>query len=375
MGTVCGRMLWENWAISDLTDITVSSEQLQFPKTFLRDPLRSKRWRTELGWNINSELNNQLNFTEGSSGAAVAIITSGNYATGTLLATEITTAMNAAATDNTYLVTYDGSTNKFTVARATGVDTFDLTWSSLSGPFSIGEDIGFDVSADDTGSTSYLADFASYGSRSWVKFDFGTSVTRDVRALVAFDGNFISTTTITVEANGTDVWAVPAFSVTLSLDSLENDFVKALAFISTTTLRYWRMVINDAQNPDGFTAMGVPYIGEYQEPSNGYAAAFTKGRSELTGVAFAEQGANFQHVRNTGFLYPLNWLGIPDGAELDKFNEFAKLVKVGRPFFVALEPLVDLQNTKYVMLDKPMKDVFMPPSHWRFNTDLREVLG
>ena len=168
-----------------------------------------------------------------------------------------------------------------------------------------------------------------------------------------------------MEANATDAWATPSFSVTLALDTLIEDFVKAIAFIPVETFRYWRFVIDDPGNPDGFTEMGVPYIGEYQEPSNGFAAAFTQDRKELTSVAFAEEGANFQHVGQTGFRFPLNWLGIPE----------AKLVKVGRPFFMAFEPLVDIQNTKYVMLNKPMKDVFMPPSHWRFNTDLDEVLG
>ena len=367
--------MWENWAISDLTDISVSSEQLQFPKTFLRDPLRSKRWRTQLGWNVNGELNFNLDFTEGTSGAATAVIPLDNYPTGAAMAAAIETAMNAAATDNTYTVTYSGITNLFTIARSVGVDTIDLNWST--GPNSaesVGVDIGFDVSADDTGLTTYVADFASFGSRSWVKFDFGTSVSRDVRALIAFDGNFISTTTITVEANAADVWTAPTFSTTLALDTAEEDFVKAIAFIDTTTLRYWRIVIDDARNPDGFTEMGVPYVGDYQEPSNGYAAAFTQGRNELTDMAFAEEGASFQHVRQTGFQYPLNWLGIPD-AEKAKFDEMAKLVKVGRPFFMAFDPLLDVQNTKYVMLSKPMKDVFMPPSHWRFNTDLREVLG
>jgi len=375
MGTTCGRLLWENWAISDLTDISVSSEQLQFPKTFLRDPLRSKRWRTQLGWNIDAELNDQIDFIEGTSGAFAVTITAGNYATGALLAAQMTTDINAVAVDNTYLVTYDGLTNKFTIARATGVDTVDLPWST--GPnavFTVGADIGFDTSADDTGLTTYVGDFAAFGSRSWVKFDFGAAIPRDVRALVAFDGNFISTTTITVEANATDVWTAPTFSTTLTLDTLDNDFVKAISFITLTTLRFWRIVIDDARNPDGFTEMGVPYVGDYQEPSNGFAAAFTQDRIELTSNAFAEEGANFQHVRNTAFRYPLNWLGELD-ADKTKFDEFAKLVKVGRPFFVALEPLVDIQNTKYVMLEKAMKDVFMPPTHWRFNTDLREVLG
>lgn len=368
MGTTCGRLLWENWAISDLTDISVSSEQLQFPKTYLRDPLRSKRWRTELGWNVDSEINNTIDFDEGGP-ALLATIASGNYATPAEYAAAVKAALDAAG-GQVYTVTYSGVTNEFTISAA-GV--FGLLWSTGANfATSAARDLGFDDSADDTGLTSYTSDSSVYGSVAWVKFDLGSA--RDVRALIAFDGNFISTTVITVEANSSDSWASPAFSIDLQLDTADNDFVKALEFIDTETFQYWRIVINDAQNPDGFTEMGVPYIGEYQEPSNGYAAAFTQDRIELTGNSFAEDGANFQHVRNTAFRYPLNWLGIPT-AEKTKFDEMAKLVKVGRPFFMALEPLVDIQNTKYVMLDRPMKDVFMAPSHWRFNTDLREVLG
>ena len=317
--------MWENWAISDITDITVSSEQLQFPKTFLRDPLRSKRWRTQLGWNVDGEINNTIDFDEGGP-ALLATIASGNYATGAAYAAAVKAALDAAG-GQVYTVTYSGVTNDFTISAA-GV--FDLLWSTGANfATSAARDLGFDDSADDTGLTSYTGDVSAYGSVSWVKFDFGAGTPRDVRALIAFDGNFIASTIITVEANATDAWGAPTFSTTLTLDTAVNDFVKALAFIDTTTLRYWRIVINDAGNPDGFTEMGVPYVGDYQEPSNGYAAAFTDDRIELTGVAFAEEGANFQHVRNTAFRNSLNWLGIPT-AEKPKFDEMAKLVKVGK---------------------------------------------
>ncbi len=115
------------------------------------------------GWNdIVAGTNDKLDFTEGTTGDATATITAGKYATGAALATEIQTQMNSAATDNTYTCTYSTSTHKFTIARDTGSDTIGLEWSTGSNAATtIGDDIGFDTSADDTGATSYTSDFVS----------------------------------------------------------------------------------------------------------------------------------------------------------------------------------------------------------------------
>lgn len=363
----CGRILFENYTLLDDTFVFVSSEQLQHPKTFLIDPLRSKRWRSKLGWNITSELNDKLDFSEGGP-TLTATLTAGNYTTGAALAAEIKTQLDAVGA-LTYTVTYSGVTNKFTIA-ASGV--FELRW--FTGPnatsFSVGIDLGFDVTADDTGAASYLADFASYHTREWIKYDLQTAMA--VLAMIAFDGNFISGTVVTIQANATDVWSAPTFSQVLTADP---DLVKHIFFLAAAqSFRYWRVLIDDVQNPDGFTELGVVYIGDYFEPDNGYSAAFTEDRAELTVVERAEQGATFQHVRKTSREYPLQWLGESE-ADKDIFIEFAELVQVGRPFFMAFEPDVDIQNTLYVMLGSPMKRVFQAPTHWRFSTDMAEVLG
>jgi hypothetical protein len=114
-------------------------------------------------WKISAGVNDKLDFTEGTSGAAVATITPGNYITSTLMRTEIQTQMNAVATDNTYSLTYNTGTHFFTIARATGTDTISLNWST--GPNSsdtIAGTIGYNVS-DDTGATSYTSDNLSWG--------------------------------------------------------------------------------------------------------------------------------------------------------------------------------------------------------------------
>lgn len=372
MGTVCGRILFENNTLLDDTQVSVSSEQLQFPKTFLSDPIRSKRWRSKLGWNITSDLNDKLDFTEGISGAAVATIPPGNYLNGIDMAVAITGAMNTAATDNTYIVSYNGLTQIFTFTRTGGIATIDLDWSS--GPnaaFSVGIDIGFDTSADDTGSSVYSGDFLANHSREWIKYDMGSALT--ARALIAFDGNFESGTVITIQANATDAWGSPSFSTVLAMDSA-NQFFKGIAFIAATTFQFWRIIIDDVQNTDGFSEMGVPYIGEYFEPANGYSAAFTENRAELSSIETSDQGTSYQHVRATRRQYPLGWLGETE-ADKDTFIEFAEFAQVGRPFFMAFEPGIDDQNTLYVMLTRGMQRVFQAPDHWRIATDMSEVLG
>ena len=103
--------------------------------------------------------NNKLDFTEGTTGAAVATITEGVYSLAELAA-EIQTQINAAATDNGYTVDY-GSTvaTRFSIVRSSGSATIDLDWNT--GPnasATIGDTLGFDTSADDTGGTTYSGD-------------------------------------------------------------------------------------------------------------------------------------------------------------------------------------------------------------------------
>ncbi len=152
---MAGRIIYQSFTGLSGSILSASSVDPSFPVKKLRDAAPSATWRSKLGWNVSLSFNDRLDFTEGSAGAAVAQLTVGNYATGDLFAAEIQTAINAAATDNTYLVTFDSATGKFTIARDTGSDTIDLDFSS--GPTvarSAHLDLGY-TGTDKTGSTSY----------------------------------------------------------------------------------------------------------------------------------------------------------------------------------------------------------------------------
>lgn len=97
----------------------------------------------------------KLDFSDGS--PKVATITAKVYKDPTDLASAIQTAMNSVSSGIT--VAYSSSTGKYTISKASG--TLSLLWfTGANAANTVGDKIGFDTSADDTGSLSYLADNA-----------------------------------------------------------------------------------------------------------------------------------------------------------------------------------------------------------------------
>jgi len=108
---------------------------------------------------IITNKNDSIHFTD-DSGSYKAKIDSGVY-TADGLATEIQTQMNASASD-TITVYYDDQTNKFVISS--DGSTFTLNWTnSAIVSKNIGKTIGFDVTSDDSGDTSYTADKSVLG--------------------------------------------------------------------------------------------------------------------------------------------------------------------------------------------------------------------
>ena len=123
MAAVVPRWMWQNFIQLGNTLIFSSSEEVNFPNLWLRDSLRSKRWRSKTGWTILAAYNDVFDFQE----AAVvrqAVLTAGTYETGALIAAELQLQMNTVGS-NTYLVTYSAVTNKFTITRTAGGGDID----------------------------------------------------------------------------------------------------------------------------------------------------------------------------------------------------------------------------------------------------------
>ena len=100
--------------------------------------------------------NKWINFCDSADVEKRANIREGSYSEGTL-AFELQKALESVG-DNNYTVEFDSLTHKFTISTDSGY--FSILWNTgrdaLNG---IGNFIGFDVSADDAGSTSYTSDY------------------------------------------------------------------------------------------------------------------------------------------------------------------------------------------------------------------------
>lgn len=98
--------------------------------------------------------NDDIDFNEGA-GSLFATLDAGSFTPDALCA-EIASKMTTAAVA-TISCSFSVVTNKFTISSDGA--TFELEWlTGANAATSIGSDIGYDVTADDTGSTSYEAD-------------------------------------------------------------------------------------------------------------------------------------------------------------------------------------------------------------------------
>lgn len=378
--SVTPRILWQNFSQLTGVALTASSKTTSMPVSMLGDPLRSQKWRSLVGWNIVAGFNDELDFTEGVTGDATATLTPGNYATGTLLAAEIQTQLNAAATDNTYTVTYSTTTFKFTFTRATGAATFGIEWSTGSNATSsCGLDLGFAVAADDTGATTYTSDEVSYHTREWVKIVLPSA--QGVTAGVALDHNLLDTSaTITLEGHTSDAWTSPDTS-----EELTNDGDgKRIEFFTESIKQFWRFVIDDVQNPVGYSELGVAWVSDYTTPSTAYNAEVRRIRGEQSKVSFADQGAGYQDAKPTRMNWRLIW-GHVTVADKTNFETIGDYVTAGRPFFFAFDPTEAAggdaaDDTYYVfcpagitITDNLGPDV--SALKWRVDMPLAEALG
>ena len=88
-----------------------------------------------------------------------------------------------------------------------------------------------------------------------IRFDLGSAHSCSIVAIAGH--NFTSGVTATLYANSTDTWP----GTTIGSVAYNSDIM--LLFFSPSSYRYWRLVISDAANPDGYLSIGRIWIGDY----------------------------------------------------------------------------------------------------------------
>jgi len=354
------RLMVTNRIQATATVLTASSAATASPVARLKDQLRSKTWRSAVGWTIVAGSNDKLDFSDGTT--RVATLTAGTYATGALLATEIQTRMNAVS--STCVVSYSGSTFKFTIAR-TG--TLTLKWNTgANKAASVGKCIGFDIAADDTGASTYTADYVAYQSRHWLGADLGSALALQAGIVI----NHNSGTGGTYTFYGYDAGMGGLFSQVLSGDANIR-----IAFLSASySPRYLGLLIEDVQNSLGYSEVGIWFAGPYTQPTVSYAVGFTKAWEELSEVSIAYSGAHFQDEKARRPTWGVSWAEVGEADRAALAAAFA-LVPAGRCFFFAFDAVTTPADTEYVFVPEGVSEQLTSGLYFNVPVSLSGALG
>lgn len=265
------RFLTTNLCTENATVVTSSSANVNFPVSNLKNPFRSKRWRSS-GTFVVDLSNNKIDFKDTGGGLEkTATLSLGTYSVSGLK-TEIESKM-ASVGSHTYTVQYSTSTGLWTLSsNGSYFSLLNLTGTNNSLSI-LNKSLGFPA-ADKTGSLSYTGSLVACHTKESVVFDLQTI--QDISSIVILwpkeDGIRLSDDAILkIEANATNSWSGPAVSQILTID---NDYLVASHFFSSVqTYRYWRVTVEDPKNSNLFVELGMVWIGEnieFNEPQNGF---------------------------------------------------------------------------------------------------------
>ena len=240
------RIIDHNYVFDSTVDLIPSSEDAAFPVENLRYFQRARVWRSSGNYKISST-NKYIDFKETGLGATLtATLTEGVYTPDELEA-EIKLRMEDVSVD-TFTVTYSTSTGKWTIASSgTG---FQILFSTGSNAASSCRDvIGFGTN-DYTGALTYTGPRIAIHTSESVVIDLKTSDDVD-SCVILFDQmagvKLSSDAIVRIQANATNEWNSPAVSQTMSFDETFGCY--SHFFSSAQEFRYWRVYIEDKQNP------------------------------------------------------------------------------------------------------------------------------
>jgi hypothetical protein len=320
-----------------VSNTTVSSEQTAFPASNVYNAQRrSKVWRSNGYWEITSA-NKTLIFRETTSVNLTATLTEGSYASDALLFAEIKSKMQSAGS-STYTLSRDTTTSKVKFASngIGGGGIFEIIWTSSTGMASL---LGFDSTESDTGSLTYIADELNIGSGEWFKWDMGISTNPKAFILIGKRNEAIQITPsaiIKIQGNETDYWTSPTFEQTLVYDDSAISSISTNG-LHTQELRYWRLLITDINNANGYCEIGCLFLGDYIDMTRGAVQFPFNGKYvDRSITVFSEGGQSFSDIREKTEEFSIEWFGltIAEKEQIDThFNEYGTAV----PFFISFD--------------------------------------
>lgn len=322
------------------SDISVLSEMSGFGKANLLDSQRSKVYRTNGNFTIDST-NNSIPINDGSDKAAT--LTSGNYDGPDAMATHVQTQLNAVSTN--WTCTWSSTTRKFTIARSSGTDTLRLATTTNAA----WDTLGFTGASNISAATQGAADESRNHTNERIVVDLGTNMTiTEFHLITALDEVFSisSNATLKIMLSTMDSWVSPAVTVTPTRDA--GGIHHYLDDEADTTYRYMAFDFVDRQNivgPQGFK-IGHLYVGDYDTvTTTNVAPRFIKGYNDRSEAFESDSGAKYYRTRTARRVFSDLQIGFIEASERVALETLFESVGVHTPFYLSLDPLNNVSTT------------------------------
>jgi hypothetical protein len=369
----------DNDAIMQSSTVLTASPTLStMPIGFLQDQLRQKAARWGL-YTVDAH-NDLLPFNRG--GVKVATLTHGTYTTQAAYATMVTAALEAADATPVWLVSYNGTTDKFKI-EDTNLGNFDLLWQSGANAHrSCGIDLGFDVTADDSGTFQYTADLVSYQSRKFIVASKEDGSTITATGAIILEHTLTQTgaatvaSKVTIQGNATNAWSAPTFSEDFSslgtVNALSNPNVPCVHYFTTKTFAFFRLVLDDVQHEVSYAELGRFLLGTYSAVSICISDEIQFAPEDFTSGQEGPDGSAFASYRRHREVIGCGW---KEAASADHaiLLAYFQSIEAWRQWFFDTDVGTDTELFYGYFRGRPSRS-FVPTAYWDWQLEFVEAL-
>ena len=375
----CFRLLMQNYTES-LAASSVSSADASYPVSNLYDKFRrNKVWRSAGYWDLSSN-DKTIVFRETVGVDLVATVAASSYSTDATFLAAIKTALDAAGVA-TYTVTRDTTTKKIKITSdlTGGATVFQLRMADAAS-LEFGAVIGFDA-VNLTGAATYTADELKIHTNEFIKWDLGYAGFPKAFVLAGPRNTplkFSANAVLKLQGNETDNFSAPSYDQTLTQDDYVY-FMHNADGLHTSGLRYWRLNIEDASNPNLYVEAGLVYLGDSEAfDRGGPVYGFTSEYNDRSTTVFSEGGNEFTDIRPVSETFKMDIAGLTKtGAEKldDYFNEFG----LHEPFWLSIDTNAVFSSSqrrwvRYVKFDSNISLQLRSLNNFTAKVDFREQL-
>jgi hypothetical protein len=365
------RFAHENFIFGSGAVLSASSFMATAPASYVLDQLLSKAWRSEGPWVVVAGFNDRIDLDEGGA-ELTATLTPGVYTTTTAYALEVKTQLDAAGA-LTYTVTY--TANRYEISAG---GAFTLRW--LTGTNAVrtaGIDLGFNVTANDTGASNYTGDYLCYQGQHYLMLDIPNGRVADLAVVVGHnledEGGF-ERREVVLQGSVSTFPTISHSQVLIGTGSgIRIAELEAAPSTPWSACEQFRLVFRDISNPDGFSQCGVWFVGEITGPSIRPSINEARKRQELSQIVQAIDGAAHGDIRPKQDIWSLEWLDLVD-ADLAILEAIADAMPPPRCFFVLFHE-DDIQDTQYGFFAGGMDITRSGPTYHNLTVVFVEALG